>query len=92
MPITDLHAQKAQVPFFLVQGDDSLLLGNEIVNTSNLMGEENLLVIPPGVGHLSTRRLTLPTYSIEDKNRIRTHLHVVPCHQAHLKKFFSFVR
>jgi len=92
LPVVDFYGNKAEIPFYITEGDGPLLLGNEVISSSNLLGEENLLVIPKGVQGISTTTLSLPTYTTSEDHSLRTRLHIVPCVTSHMKTFFSSAR
>jgi len=52
-----------KIPFYVTSGSGVLLLGNEVLHKSHLLGPENLLVILSGVRNLSKKELTMQTYS-----------------------------
>ena len=87
LPVTDLRGRKAAIQFHIVKGDDPLLLGNNIISVSALVGAENLLLIPEGV--VAPVKISLPTYTTGESNCLRTMLHIVPAQSVHLKTLLS---
>lgn len=89
MPVKDVSGQEAKIPVYLTPGSGFLLLSNEILHQSRLLGPENLLVIPAGVRGISRKELKLQTYSepvsLEDKNARRTYLFAVPSKKSKFK-------
>ena len=96
MPITDIAGVPIKIPFHVTPGDGPILLGNEILHKSRILGPENLLVIPPGVRALSSREVSLQTYSESistvDSDAVRTYLLVVPAKTSSLQTFTSSIR
>lgn len=96
LDVTDLTGTRVKIPFYVTEGDGFLLLDNEVVHGSDLMNSLNLMVIPPGVGNLSTKKLWFQTYhdsmTMEDANQRRTYLNIVPSKCSSFKSFFSSVR
>jgi len=92
LPLQDLHGYKASFPFYFTEGSGPLLLGNEILSHSNLLGSENLLAIPHIVWNTSKNEIILPTYTAECDSSLRTHLHIVPASISALGTFFTSVR
>lgn len=62
LQMTHLLGQKAAIQFHMVKGDDPLLLGNNVISVSTLVGAENLLLIPKNV--VAPVNISLPTYTI----------------------------
>lgn len=46
MHILDVRGKYEILPFYTTHGDEFILLGNEVFRKSNLIGENNLFVIP----------------------------------------------
>lgn len=61
--IEDMTGLKASIPFNVTPGDGFILLENDILHKSYLMGPENMLVVPPGVKGLSSKKLCFGIYS-----------------------------
>lgn len=73
MPILDLNDKDAVNSFYFTRGDRFLLLGNNVLHKSNLMGKENILIIS-----MYSYDLVLPAYTEYHENgSLRTHLFVV---------------
>ena len=49
LPLSDLNGIEVKIPFYLTLGDGPLLLGNKVISQSDVLGTQNLLVIPPNV-------------------------------------------
>jgi len=88
IPMTDLNGISFKLPFYIVNGDGVLLLGNDVCSKSNTLNDQNLLIVPPGVGSLSDSRLALPIYN----NEQRTHLLIVPAQTSCFATFFASAR
>ena len=87
LPLTDLLGQKAAIRFHMGKGDDPLLLGNNFISASTLVGAENLLVIPKNV--VAPVKISLPTYTTGESNCLRIMLHFVPAQSIQLKRLLS---
>ena len=78
---------------YLIPGNGFLLLGNEILHQSCLLGPENPLVIPAGVRGISRKESTLQTYctpfSLEDKDARRTYIFIVLSKTSTLNAYFA---
>ena len=70
LPVTNLLGQKAAIRFQIVNGDDPLLLGNNIISVSTLVRAENVLLIPENV--IALVKISLPTYTTGEGNCLRT--------------------
>lgn len=93
LPIKDLNGNDCNIPFYIVKGNGPILLGNSVLGESNLLGSENLLVVPPKVGNLSNKELVFPVFkTYQDSVPIRTFLHVVPSQTKELETFLSSIR
>lgn len=94
MPIIDTHCCKAMIPFYVVKGDGMLLLGNEFVHHFDLLGQEELLVVPPGV--LETHTVSLRTYSSgfsgDREDSIWTKRLITPCTFDTIHSYFCSLR
>ena len=73
----------------MVPGEGLLLFGNEIQHKSTPHGPQNLMVIPPGVGGISNKKLVLQTYHVpikrSDENAVRSILSVIPAQLTSFK-------
>ena len=87
LPVTDLLCHKATIQFHIVRGDDPLLLVNDVISVSTLVGAENLLLIPENV--VAPVKISLPTYTTGNPNCLRTMLHVVPAQSVQFKTLLS---
>ena len=87
LPGTDLVVQKATIQFQIVKGDDPLLLRNNVISASTLVGAENLFLIPENVA--TPVKISLTMYTTEESNCLRTMLHVVPAQSIQLKTLLS---
>ena len=96
MPVKDVSGQEAKIPFYLTLGNGFLLLGNEILHQSRLLGPADLLVIPAGVRGISRTELSLQTYSepvsLDDKDSRITYLFIVPSKTSTFKSYFATYR
>ncbi len=52
-PLVDLHVIRFELPFYLVEGDEYLLVGNKIASKCQIRNDENLTIIPEGTEGLS---------------------------------------
>ena len=93
MPITDVNGTQVLIPFYITPGYGILLLGNEICHKSNIMGSENIIIVPRGVRVLSQKELVFKTFAepvgTEDAGGMRTYLFVVPSKTRFFKTWFS---
>ena len=87
LPVIDLLGHKATIQFHIVREDDPLLLGNNIMSVSTLVGAENSLLIPENV--IAPVNISLPTYTTGKPNCLRTMLHVVQAQSAQLQTLLS---
>ena len=70
LPVTNLLGHKAAIRFQIVNGDDPLLLRNNIISVSTLVWAENMLLIPENV--IALVKISLPTYTTGEGNCLRT--------------------
>ncbi len=89
IPLVDLHGTRFELPFFLVQGDEYLLAGNNIAFKCHLRDDENVIMIPEGIEGLSGKRIFMPTYL---SCYHRTHLLNIPDQNKFFSSCFSSVR
>ena len=89
LPLTDFNGVEVQIPFYVTLGVGPLLLGNNVLSKANVLGEKNLLVIPPNVLRNAKTRVFLPTYTLGSKDSLRTLLHVVSSQVSKFSSFFS---
>ena len=90
LPLKYLNGIECELPFYIVKGDGPILIGNCIIAHCNLVGSENLLVIPKNVGDIKNNELLFATvHTYVDGEPSRTYLHVVPCHSEQLSSYFS---
>ncbi len=92
LPLVDLNGTRFDLPFYIVQGDGLLLIGNDAIYKSDLINTKEVLSIPPNVGNLASVQLTLPIYNVEIEGIVRTFLMVVPSQQKSFSGFFSSVK
>ena len=93
LPLKDLNGTSCEIPFYVVKGNGPMLVGNNILADSNLSGQDNLLVIPPQVGTISSVELLFPIFkTYQDASHSRTFLHVVPSQLRSLSTFFSSIQ
>ena len=60
LPLKDLNRIECELHFYIVKGDELILIGNCIIAHCNLVGSENLLVIPKNVGEIKNTELVVP--------------------------------
>lgn len=93
LPSTDINGIKAKIPFYIARGDSFLLLDNEILQNSYLLGPESLIRILAGVWNVSNKDLLVQTYfeptSFNDSETERKYLLVVPSKLPLFKSFLS---
>ena len=89
LPLIDINDVKVRIPFYITYGNGPLLLGNNILSKSNVLGEKNLLVIPPHVLNDTQSRVYLPIYAHGPKGSLRTFLNVVPSQISNFASFLS---
>ena len=87
LPVTDLPGHEVPIRFHIVKGENPLLLENNIISVSTLVGAENLLLIPEDV--IATGKISLPPYTTGEPNCLRTMLHIVPAQSVQLKTLLS---
>ncbi len=63
LPLVDLNGTRFDMPFYTVQGDGLLLIGNDAMYKSDVLNSKEVLVIPYNVGNLATVQLILPIYT-----------------------------
>ncbi|PXF46448.1 hypothetical protein BWQ96_03773 [Gracilariopsis chorda] len=94
LPVVDILGNEASIPFYIIDGDGLLLLGNEFVHRGNLLGQESLLTIPPVVA--GKVGLALQTYNSrlpgDSEDSIRTRLLVIPSTIHTIKSYFVSFR
>lgn len=63
MPLATECGEEVRITVYITRGSGIIILGNEICMRSNLIGTEYRFVIPPGMNHISDRKVSLTTYS-----------------------------
>ncbi len=87
LPVACIHGEDIEIPIYVTSGDGVLLVGNNVLSDSNIIGMQNALVIPPQIPGLTNKgTVVLRTYSTSG---LRTHLLVVPCHTASFRSYFG---
>ena len=61
LPVSYLNGNNILIPFYVTHGSGVLLIGNHLLHQSKMLGNENLLCIPPGVCNLSNSQLVFET-------------------------------
>ena len=89
--VVGLNGSQGSIPFYITEDDDPLLVGNNIVSKSNLLGAENIIDIPPNTADISKSRLGLPTYTVGEDFESRTFLHLVPSRLSQLSTYFASI-
>ena len=84
LPLVDLRGNKLGIYFYVTKSDGILLLGNDFLSNSNILGSDNILVYFSEGKEVFER--VLPTYTTSD---LRTYLHVVPSQTESFETFFS---
>lgn len=84
-----VKGQKIEVPFYIVEGNGFLLLGNNLVRNARILNDKNLVIIPRNNQAVNNTALYLPTYHCEEN---RTRLQSVPSTSECLPAYFDSVR
>lgn len=96
LPVTDMHGTRIRILFYLIRGIGFLLLCNEILYKSRLLGPGQALVISAGACGLSHKEVFLQTYSEQiipaDTDAERAYLFVVPSKIPSFKTYFQSFR
>ena len=67
------------------------LLCNIVISKSNLLGVEQMLILPLEVLRTGSLKLHLPTFVNGEERSLRTYLHIVPKITKHFSSFFASV-
>ena len=86
LPVSDLYGTELRIPFYVTHGDGVLLLGNNVMSKCDLLGSENILIIPPKLLSSSPKQIYLPVYTTSS---LRSYLNVVPSRVQAVHSFFT---
>lgn len=92
MPIRDISNKEVQITFYITHGDGLILLGNETISNSELLGTKDHLVIPPNVNNLSDTETILETYTDGEADSKRTYIFVFPSKTKALRSYFGLMK
>ena len=88
LPVTDVYGQKGKIPFYITDGNGPILLENNVISKSDLLGNDQMLVIKANTLEEGSPKLCLPTFSAGEAHSLRTYLHVVPENSKQFSSFF----
>lgn len=92
LSLADIHGKILTIPFYITAGAGYLLVGNELLHRSNLLGPEHVLELPfPSERskepfHFATYHSALPPSS---NPGYRSYLLVVPTNDSSVRSFFA---
>ncbi len=91
LTLVNINGTRFYIPFYVVQGDGLLLIGNAAMYKSDLLNSKEVLFIPPNAGNLATVQLTLPIYNVDIDGIVRTFLMGFPSEKKSFSGCFSLV-
>lgn len=91
-----MYGTSIKIPFYVTKRTGFLLLGNDIIHYSRLLGPENALGIPDSVCGLSQKEVLLQMYSVQltpvALQTKRTYVFVVLSNTSSFKMYFNSFR
>ena len=90
LPLSDLLGNPFTIPFYIVDGNGYLLVGNDVLRDACLLNDKHLIIISPE--KTSPKRedpVYLSSYHSSDN---RTHLFVVPAQKSSMGTFLASAR